>query len=143
MLITDLHQVHFGQVWSTSVQFNQRGPNQVYFVLFGPIRSTLIHLVHLNLDLFRSNSIHLDYFGQLDSVWSTLVLFSLLRSFLVYFSPIPTLVLFITIWSIRSTSVNLIYFGPLGSLSSNLVYFGLIRSIYSTLIYPVHFGLIN
>ena len=120
------YSVHIVSLWSnlSSVQFN-------------PIWSYLVHSIHHSF--VRSNSIYLVHFSPIQSIQSTLALFSSYWSYLVYFgfiqSIMPTLVLFGPIRSILSARSTSVWFGPFCTVWSYSVHFVHFDSIWSYLVH--------
>lgn len=138
--------VYFGSFQSSSVYFGLLWSTWFTPVCFGPIRSTLVYLIHFGL-LFSIQSISV-YLALLRSTWFTSVHFSLISPFrftLVYCLSQSTLVHSVYICLLWSTWFTLVYFEPVGFTLVYLVRFGRLLSIRSTLVHfgPVQFTLIH
>ena len=141
-LFRSLHilSVHSGPIQSTLVIVGPLGSIHSTSVLFYPLWLCLV-------------SIHFGFIRSIRTHLSTLVIFSPLRSNLVLFGPMSTLVLLVSfgpfcpLWSysvlfnpLRSYSVHYVYFSLIQSHLSTLVLFGFIQS---TLVLSVLFGAIQ
>ena len=141
------NSVHYGPFRSISIHLAPLGPHWSISDHFGLLRSIPIHLALFSrLQSIPSNSVHQD---QIRSIWS--ISFHLapfgpllsIQSILDHFGLLCSISIHLALFRLlRSISSNSVHYSPFRS-SVHLINFDPLSSIRSTLVYLVHFGLID